>query len=142
MKKITLILVTGLLASLTNAQKIKDKEVPEIVRTTFTKLYPKATEVKWEMENGNYEANFDLDEMDNSVVMDGTGKILETEVEMDPKELPLAVWDYLNTHYKGKKVKEAFRIMNSVGAYSYEVEVKRKELVFDGMGLFVKESKD
>ncbi len=142
MKKIVLMLVAAMITSLTFAQKIKDTEVPTAVKVAFKKNYPTAKEAKWEKENGNYEVNFDLNKVDNSVLMDDKGNILETEVEIELSQLPLGVLEYVKANYSGQKVKEAAKITNANGTVTYEAEIKGKDLIFDSNGKFIKESKD
>ncbi len=142
MNKIILMLAIGLIASCANAQKIKEADVPAIVKSAFQKQYPQAKEVKWEKEKGNYEVNFDLNEVDNSVLMDVNGKILESEVEIELSQLPSGVLEYVKTNYGGQKAKEAAKITDSKGVVTYEVEIKGKDLIFDNNGKFIKESKD
>ena len=61
MKKTMLsaILLIATSAGIAIAQDLKEKDVPAIVKTTFTKKYPQAKDnkVSWEKEKGNYEAN-------------------------------------------------------------------------------------
>jgi hypothetical protein len=142
MKKIVLMLVAGLITSLTYAQKIQDNDVPVVVKNAFQKQYPTAKEVKWEKENVNYEVNFDLNEVDYSVLMDEKGTILETEIEIELSQLPAGVLDYVKANYAGQKVKECSKITDVKSVITYEVEIKGKDLIFDNNGKFVKETKD
>ena len=142
MKKTMLMLVAGVVASCTYAQKMQDKSVPVAVKNAFQQKYPSAKEVKWEKENGNFEANFDLDEADNSVLIDAQGNILETEVEIVADKLPAAALDFVKTRYPGKKVKEAAMITKANGTVTFEAEIKGKDLIFDSSGKFLNESKD
>jgi hypothetical protein len=65
-------LIVALLFSFTTfatfAQKV---EVPKEVKNSFTKLYPKITNVKWGKEGKEFEASFKVDKMDKSVLFDG-----------------------------------------------------------------------
>jgi len=122
-------------------QKIKAVDVPVAVKSTFGKQYPTAKEVKWNKENGNFEASFDLDKVDNSVLFDPSGEILETEVKIEINQLPKGIVDYVKTNYKAS-IKEAAKISDAQGAITYEAEVKGKDLIFDSRGKFIKETKD
>jgi hypothetical protein len=142
MKKIILMLLASLMASLSYAQKIHEKDVPVTVKEAFKKQYPAAKEVKWENESGNYEAEFEMGEIESSVLIDEKGTILETEVEIALDKLPAGVMNYVKTNYAGQKVKEAAKIIDSKGAVTYEVEIEGKDVIFDSNGKFVKEIKD
>ncbi|MFZ6025937.1 MAG: PepSY-like domain-containing protein [Bacteroidota bacterium] len=142
MKKTAVTMVVMLLATLTFAQKMQEKNVPANVKFTFHKKYPTATEVKWDKEGKKYEASFDLNKIDNSVLMDAQGNIIETEIEIELTQLPKGILEYVRTHYTGKQAKEGAKITNAKeGIVTYEVEIKGMDLIFDSNGKFIKESK-
>lgn len=142
MKK-SMFIAAGLMISLAAcAQKLKESDVPAVVKDAFGKAYRNVKEVKWEKEDANYEAEFEIGETDQSVVLDATGRILETEIEIKVVELPSAVKDYVVKNYKEAKIKEATKITDSKGAVTYEAEIKDKDLIFDTNGKFIKEETD
>lgn len=142
MKKI--MLTGGLIVSLaacSSAQKVeKEKKggIPTSVEAAFKKHYPDVSDVDWEKEGANYEASFESGKTETSVVIDPSGKILETETEMESTALPKNILDYIAGHYKGQKVKEAAKIVLADGSVQYEAEVGKKDLIFDGNGAFIK----
>lgn len=142
MKKLAFMLVAAMITSLTFAQKIQEKDVPAPVKTSFQKHYPNIKEVKWDKEGEKFEASFDLSKVDNSVLFDAQGNILETEVEIEFSQLPKGVLEYVATNYKGQKVKEAAKITDAKGTVTYEAEIKGLDLLFDRNGKFIKETKD
>jgi len=117
-------------------------DVPAAVKTAFAKKYPNITKVKWDKENENYEASFDLNKIDCSVLFDATGNIIETEMEIELNELPKGVLDYVKVHYAGKKAKEAAKITDMKETVTYEVELKGMDVLFDSGGKFIKEVKN
>ena len=141
MKKTAVTMVVMLFATLSFAQKMKEKNIPANVKSSFQKKYPTATAIKWDKEGEKYEASFDLNKTDNSVLMDAQGNIVETEVEIELTHLPKAVLDYVKTHYAGKQVKEGAKITDAKGTVTYEVEIKGLDLIFDSNGNFIKEIK-
>lgn len=142
MKRTAILLGAMFAVSFANAQKVSDKEVPTVVKSTLQKNYPNAKELKWEKEKGNYEAGFDLNETDYSLLIDISGNILETEIEIKVDGLPAKAKDYVSKNYPGQKIKEAAKITDSKGVVTYEAEVKGKDLIFDSNGNFIKEIKD
>jgi len=142
MKKLALMMVAAMITSLTFAQKLNEKDVPTQVKTAFQKQYPNVKETKWEKENGNYEAEFEVKEIEYSVLMDAAGNILETENEIALNQLPNGVLAYINANYKGQKVKGAAKITDGNGVETYEAEIKEMDLIFDSNGKFIKELKD
>ncbi len=142
MKKLALMLVATMITSLSFAQKLQEKDIPAPVKSSFQKHYPNTKEVKWDKEGEKFEASFDLNKMDNSVLFDGKGNLLETEVEIALNQLPKGVLEYVATNYKGQKVKEVAKITDNKGIVVYEVEIKGLDLLFDSNGKFIKETKD
>ncbi len=142
MKKLAIMIVAGLVSTCTFAQKMQEKDVPASVKSTFKKDYPSIKEVKWEKEGDKYEASFDLNKIDNSVLFDASGNVIETEVEIELNQLPSGVMDYVKSHYGGQKVKEAAKITDTKGTVTYETEIKDMDLLFDSNGKFIKEVKD
>lgn len=131
-----------LTATLANAQKMQDKDVPAIIKSAFQKQYPDAKEVKWEKENGNYEAEFELKETEHSALFDTSGNIIESEVEISSDTLPANAKEYVSKNYSGQKIKEAAKITDAKGTVTYEAEIKGKDLIFDSNGNFIKEVKE
>lgn len=142
MKKLALMIAAGMITSFSFSQKLQDKDVPAEVKTAFQKAYPNAKEVKWDKERGNYEASFDVNKIDNSVLFDGKGNLLETEIEIELNQLPSSIADYIKTHYSGQKIKEGAKITDAEGNITYEAEIKGMDLLFDSNGKFIKEMKD
>ena len=142
MKKLALMIVAAMITSLSFAQKIQEKDVPASVKASFQKNYPNIKEVKWDKEGEKYEASFDLNKIDNSVLFDAQGNLLETEVEIKLNQLPKGVLEYVKANYKGQNVKEAAKITDAKGTVTYEAEIKGMDILFDSNGKFIKEIKN
>ena len=128
MKKIRLLILLLAFAQTAFAQSSK---IPEVVKAAFAKAYPNAKDVDWEHENGNFEAEFEMDgDKEMSAVYDAWGALLETEMEISFSALPKAAREIL----KGKKVREVAQITSAKGVVTYEAEVRRKDLLFDADG--------
>ena len=142
MKKLVLMMVAAMITSLTFAQKLQEKDVPAPVKTAFQKNFPQAKVEKWEKEGINFEAEFELNKSEQSVLFDAQGDIIETEIEIEISELPNGILDYVKKNYKGQSVKEAAKITDTKGTLTYEVEIKGMDLLFASNGKFVKEIKN
>jgi len=70
MKKIIFIMLFATVCSVAIAQKGAKGAmvVPDAVENNFKKDFPKAADAKWEKEDGNYEANFKVDNVGMSAV--------------------------------------------------------------------------
>jgi len=121
--------------------KFKESQVPAAAKQTFEKNYP-GIKGKWDKEDNNYEVEFKKDGKDMSLVIDGSGAIVETETDIPVTDLPTTVQDYIKQHYQGKVIKEASTITKGNGEVNYEAEVDDKDVIFDANGKFIEEEKD
>lgn len=142
MKTIFLFAVTFLSANAVMAQHVSKTAIPDVVQKSQSIHYPDVKSVKWEKEHGNYEASFEINGTEMSVIYDPNGNMLETETEIELNALPISVFDYLKVHYKGKKIKEASKLTDAKGVTTYEAEIKGMDLMFDCEGRFLKEVKE
>ena len=125
MKKAILLLAVGFIAITANAQKMKEADVPAAVKGAFTKAYPNTKAGGWEKENGNFEAAFELNKVEMSVLIDPSGNITETESEIKVSELSKTITDYCAKNYPGKKIAEASKIVDAKGVATYEAEINK-----------------
>jgi hypothetical protein len=142
MKKFLLLaaLFAGLFTANLSAQDISASKVPAAVKAALTKMYPNAARVSWEMEKGNYEANWGgKSGEDNSAAFTPAGAFVEIVVAIPVDQLPKQVPAYVKAHYKGAAVKEAGKVTDAAGKHFFEAEIKGKDLIFDENGNFVKE---
>lgn len=134
MKKIIgLLSIMFCIALSANAQKLSVDKVPTVVKSAFAKLHS-GVNAKWEMEDKNYEAGFNLNGKETTEVYSISGKLIETEVVIKTSELPTAV----QTKLKGMKISETAKITKADGTIVFEAEVKGKDLLFDVKGNAVK----
>lgn len=122
-------------------QKLDASKVPAAVKAAFAAKYA-GLSVKWEMEDGKYEANFKQDNNTMSAMFKPDGTFTESETDIKVTELPAGVLLYLKQHYTGKAIKEAAKITKADGTVNYEAEVSGKDLIFDANSKFIKAVKD
>lgn len=120
------------------AQTVKEADVPAPVKAKFTSLYPAVSVEKWEKEGANYEAEFEQNETETSVVFDASGNLILTETEIPVSSLPKGVSDYFAKNNAGAKIKEAAKITAADGTVTYEAEVKGADYIFDANGNFIR----
>lgn len=138
MKK-TLIILSVITVSLSaNAQKVKESDVPVLTKNKFTSMYPAAKVSKWEKEEEGYEAEFDENKLETSVVIDAKGNHVQTEVEIAVASLPKGVGEYAKANLAGKKIDEASKITDAKSVITYEAEVGDVDYIFDDKGNFLK----
>lgn len=134
MKKITLLLAIGCFAFSANAQKLKDSEVPPIMKQSLEKLHPGVKVEKWEKEKNNFEAEFKEGGVEKSVELGPNGQLIQSEEEIAVSALPKAISDYITTNMAGKKAKEASKITDAKGNVNYEAEIDNVDYIFDAAG--------
>jgi Putative beta-lactamase-inhibitor-like, PepSY-like len=142
MKKSILVVAIALATITVQAQKMKEAAIPAPVKAAFAKAYPNTKAKSWEMEDGKYEAEFEVNKVEMSVLMDASGNIKETESEIQVTALPAAVVDYCTKNYAGKKIAEASKIVDEKGVVTYEAEINKMDVLFSADGTFIKEMKD
>lgn len=123
------------------AQSIKERDVPPAVVSKVSALYPDAAKIKWEMEDGMYEADFLIGAMETSVMLSSQGMLVYTETEIETAALPKEVNIYIMQHNPGNAIQEASKITDVYGVVRYEVELKNTEYVFDSTGKLLTEEK-
>jgi hypothetical protein len=136
------LIVSSILVVEANAQNVKESEVPISVKSKFVTLYPNAKNVRWEKENGNFEAEFKAAQTETSVLFDSDGTHLQTEVEIPVSNLPNGVKDFVRKNLSGKKISEATRITAANGNVTYEAEIGGEDFLFDANGNFLKKEKE
>ena len=78
MKNLIILCSLIFIASYTNAQTVKEVEVPTVVKEAFKQLHPTITKVKWEKEDANYEAEIEVNDVETSLLLDDNGNLKET----------------------------------------------------------------
>lgn len=139
MKLFAILIMGATIFSCKHASQMQENDIPVAVKTALTAKYPNVEKVKWESEDGNFEAAFESDDIEYAVLLDTGGNILETEIEIEVDALPLQIRNYVETNYNGQKITEATKITDASGNITFEAEIKDKDLIFDNAGSFIKE---
>ncbi|MCB0429304.1 MAG: PepSY-like domain-containing protein [Flavobacteriales bacterium] len=141
MKQVSILLIVVFSLSCSKAQKLKTADVPTAVQSSFKDHYPLAESVKWEKEDGNFEAEFDLNKVESSALFDERGTFLQEETEIEKSMLPSGVTNYCAQQFSGYKLTEASKIRDASGTVSFEAEMskgkERFDAMFDASGNFV-----
>lgn len=139
----TTIAITSLFLGLPTFGFAQDKQVkapPAPVKEAFQKQYPDV-KVKWEREDGNYEASFSKNNVKTSAVYDEQGNLQETETAIPQQEFPRAAKEFIAEKKLGS-VKEVAKIVQPDGTIQYEAEIKKTDYLFDAKGRFLRAQKD
>ena len=142
MKNLIFIIALTAATNILFAQQLKDKDIPKIVKEKIKNLYPNISTVKWEKENGMYEAEFENNKIETSLLIDAEGKLFETETEIEINALPENIKVSVTRNYPEKIIKEASKIIDSNSEIFYEVEIDNKDLVFNEAGRLIKQAEN
>ncbi len=123
---------------LNESEENDNEEVPEVVETAFKSNFKDAENVKWGKEDENFEAEFEMNDIDMSANFDNKGILLETESTINAKELPAAINTYVKKNLSGATIKEAAKIIDSKGKVTFEAEIDGADYIFDAKGNFIK----
>ncbi len=123
------------------AQNKKEVKFSEKAKAAFAKVYPNATDVKWQKEGKSYEVEFKQNGLATSIDIDSEGNISETESTIAKSDLPKGVEDYVAMNCKGWIISEAAKIVNAKGEVKFEAQVskgkQKKDLFFTKDGTFI-----
>lgn len=143
MKHIVITFAALLLTLGMQAQDLKEKDVPSVVKEAFHHDYPTAIDSEWEKEGNNYEVEFKNSGTEMSAEYSADGKIISSETEISASQLPEAAGNYIAEHFPGQKISEACKITAADGTVTYEAEVQKSDYLFDANGKFLsKETED
>lgn len=117
-------------------------EIPKTVQTAFITKFPAATDVGWESDKDEYEADFKFEGMEMSANFSKNGSWIETEQKVKTSALPNNVVSSVSKLYPNYLIEEV-EIIETQSMKGYELEIEKgkvsKEVVFDVNGLFLKE---
>jgi hypothetical protein len=137
-KIIVLLSVCLLISVLGYSQKTTPYKVPGPVKQAFAKMFPMATDVKFEMEKKDYEIIFKDKGVEMSANFDVTGKWLETETEITESSLPHEVSAAVAKNFKGFKISAIAKVEKPDKGLIYEMDLKKEaegyEVQFDPAG--------
>jgi len=149
-------------STVAHAQIISLTQVPATVKAAFEARFPTVKTATWEKDTQQikqaydyethndfwardafqaqdvYEADFQLNGQQMSVVITPSGLVQETEIVLNDKQLPSAVRATLTRNFKAYQVQEIATVTNADGRTLYEAELaqagKKQEVLFTADG--------
>ncbi len=116
---------------------IAESEVPSVVKNAFASEYPEAKEVDWEMKGEDYEVDFEVNNVDFALLIDGSGNIIMSKEEITKEDLPAAVTSGISKNFADLELDEVQKVEKDGKTY-YQVEFddtfRDKEVVFTANG--------
>lgn len=107
------------------AQKdISASEVPTAVQEAFKAEFANATEVEWETRDNQYEAEFEVNDVDYHALLDASGNMISQKQEIEESELPSEVMTAIRKDFADFEVDDAEKLMKD-GETFYQVELEK-----------------
>ena len=114
----------------TNVNAQKNKVTP-VVEKAFTQKFPNAKEVKWEMENADFEAEFKLNTKKMSAIFTELGELVHQEVKIKNNELAIEAEKTLQNLYPGYRIDEIELVTTASGSEYYELQIEVGEKSYE-----------
>jgi len=133
MKKYIASFATTLLLTATTVfgQDILPSQVPSVIANSFSKEFPKASDIEWEIDGQNYRVEFEIGwSTDHEVWYDAAGNMLRHEEEISKGDLPKAVTAKISTDFPGlridgiEKITQGSQVSYAVGLENFSEEWK------------------
>lgn len=121
MKKTVLLSVVALMGLFACAQT-----PPKSVSDAFNKKFTSATDVNWEQEGEEWEAEFKQKGTEMSANFETSGKWLETEAEVKAKDFPAEVHKAINLKFEGWEIEKAESI-EKADFKGYEIVLEKED---------------
>lgn len=121
--------------------KIKDKDVPQAVRSAFDNQFDKTTMADWKLKNGNYKVSFRQGLKKHIAEFSPAGELVSSGEKVEKDELPTPVGDAIKINYANSNIDEVYRIEKD-GQTQYLVKLEgnpKKKVVYDAEGKLLTE---
>lgn len=127
MKEVVLIILSAItIASCRDGYPVS--KVPSIVHNTISARFPGAIDIDWLKNANEYEAEFELNDVEYTAFVGPNGKLLSYKYDIKATDLPEAMVSVLRTQYKDYKVDKAEKVeRNDSTYYQAGLEGKKKK---------------
>ncbi len=107
--------------------RFPESQVPEKVRTNFTRRFRNAEELEWDTAANNYVASFFMGDLLREVHFSKDGEWLMSREEMDPDRIYAPVMRYVTEEYdRSYSLEYAEKITRNDRSSNYYVELSQK----------------
>ncbi|ADV48324.1 PepSY-like domain-containing protein [Cellulophaga sp. E16_2] len=104
----------------------QDGKVPKVVKENFNAKYPNENDPDWDIDkNDNFEASFKKDGVHYRADFSPNGNWIETENNIDKKDLPEVIQDIIDTKYEAYKIVEIEEVTHYQKGFFYDVEITK-----------------
>ncbi|WP_221175692.1 PepSY-like domain-containing protein [Rufibacter immobilis] len=118
---LSMLALSGLLMNCT--QRINMSNLPSVVQNSLKNHYPAATNPEWEKKGDHFEAEFDIQGQEHTVLIDASGQVLMRKQDVATAELPQPVSGALQRDYQAYLVDDVEKVEKNGQTY-YQVELE------------------
>lgn len=127
MKKLNLFYFLILFICFIGCKQKANGQAPEAVQSAFEKKYPGENDPDWHKDaHGYYESHFKIDGIKYRADFNANGTWVETETNIDPKDLPKVIKDKIETLFDDMEITEVEKVEHHSKGTFYDVEFKQK----------------
>lgn len=105
------------------SQQLSVDKLPSLVQNSFKTQFPAAAAVEWEKKGEQYEAEFELNQLENTVLLDASGKVLMHKADLQVTELPAQVAQALQKDFPSHQIDDLEKVERD-GQTLYQVELE------------------
>ena len=145
MKRIALLVLFFVISFATNAQKLRNSDIPQEVRLGLENTYSDYKLQGWYFETGQYVAEISIDGQIGRVFLTAGGNWQFTIFNVQEQELPTLVANYFLNNYPGYRIKKSEYVEDFSGDNYYRLIIAMKgvgqteyEMIFDPRGKLTK----
>jgi len=109
----------------------KNTEVPHNIKTSFLDIEPTASKIHWSIDEDIYRVKYQLKSKTTTSYFDIDGNWLETEYEINTKELPEAILKTLEEKLSEYSIVDIELVKTKEHPVLYEVDLKKNNKFYD-----------
>lgn len=114
--------------SLLQERDISASDVPKSVMNTFNSTFPNANDVEWEKKGKEYEADFEVQNIDYSARFSSNGKLIMQKQDVLELDIPEAIGTAIQKDYEGYHIDDVERIeMDGKEYFQVELDGKMRD---------------
>jgi len=127
------ILVLSLAGCSLSDNDIPTSKVPSVVKNAFEQQYTNAVDIEWEKNRKNFEADFEIANIDYTALFNPEGQLLMAKQDIPETELPAAIAEKIALDFPDYYIDDVDRItIESRVLYQVELDgaIRDKKLVY------------
>ncbi len=124
MKKLALLIFAVVASVALNAQELKSSEVPQSFTEGLLKVYPTATDIKWDKRGTDYKVKFNVGSLGHEIWFNREGKMVKVDRNITQAEIPVKVMEIIKRDYPDYKI-DSVESVEKDGRVSYVIELEK-----------------